>query len=436
MQGRTAFVTGATGFLGSFLVTFLLEKGYRVIALVRGPHPRARLLDVLHEVSNGKVETVCDERLQVVEGDVRNPGCGLTADVQHALAREVDEIWHCAASFKFQERDREDVYAQNVIGTRHLLDFARDCNHEKTAPFFYVSTAYAAPVKNGVAEEDIAPVGAHSHNLYERSKQEAERLVDQYHRDFALPVAIFRPSIIIGHTQTGQAVRFSGYYDVLRALALLVRNLEVNLTGNFDRNLRVRIRARSDTPLNLVPVDFVVEAMWRLSCIDRRDAVVFNIVNETPVLVSELFRYACEEVRVTGIDLVEEASLQQRPMTTFERLFDRRTRFQAPYLLDGPSFRTTHFRSLIPPCALPCTPVDKSLMKKMNRYYLEILDRQFVQPDATAVLPSAVASAPASGRGVAVDLSLSERLKTVIPLWKDQGFTTPLGSLSDCAVAA
>jgi nucleoside-diphosphate-sugar epimerase len=436
MQGRTAFVTGATGFLGSFLVAFLLEKGYRVVALVRGPHPRARLLEVLHEVSNGTVGTACDERLQVVEGDVRNPGCGLTEDVRHALAREVDEVWHCAASFKFQERDREDVYAQNVTGTRHLLDFARDCNHDKTAPFFYVSTAYAAPVTDGVAEEDIAPVSARSHNLYEQSKQEAERLVDQYRRDFALPVAIFRPSIIIGHAQTGQAVRFSGYYDVLRALALLVRNLEINLAGNFDRNLRVRIRARSDTPLNLVPVDFVVEAMWRLSCIDRRDAVVFNLVNETAVLISDLFRYACEELRVTGIDLVGEAGFQQRPMTTFERLFDRRTRFQAPYLLDGPSFRTTHFRSLIPPSALPCTQVDQSLMKKMNCYYLEILDRQFVQPDSTTVLPSAVAPAPPSGREVAVDLSLSERLKMVIPSRKDQRLIIPFRPVADCAVAA
>ncbi|MBI3301572.1 MAG: SDR family oxidoreductase, partial [Deltaproteobacteria bacterium] len=53
---KTAFVTGGTGFLGAFLIAFLLRKGYRVIALVRGPDPLGRLLEVLHEISTGERE--------------------------------------------------------------------------------------------------------------------------------------------------------------------------------------------------------------------------------------------------------------------------------------------------------------------------------------------------------------------------------------------
>src|SRR5919198_2268549 len=155
MRTKTVFVTGGTGFLGSFFITFLLQKGYRVVALVRGPDPERRLLHVLREVSAGGVEALdLGDRLKVVEGDIRAPGFGLAEAVQKELAQEMEEIWHCATCFKFQERYRDEVIAHNVTGTSNLLDFACLCNKGKAAPAFYVSTAYAAPVSGRVATEE------------------------------------------------------------------------------------------------------------------------------------------------------------------------------------------------------------------------------------------------------------------------------------------
>jgi nucleoside-diphosphate-sugar epimerase len=437
MRGKTAFVTGATGFLGSFLVTFLLNQGYRVVALVRGPRPRERLTEVLREVGDGAAAGRAAQ-IDVVEGDVRHPGLGLSEETQRRLSCLADEVWHCATSFKFQTRDREEVIAHNVVGAKNLLDFTLRCHSRTRAPFFYVSTAYAAPITGGVGREECAPAGAQARNLYEWSKQEAERLVAAYHTRYGLPVAIFRPSIVVGHSHTGKAVRFTGYYDVLRAVALLVRNLEVNLGAQFDRNLRLRVRARPETRLNIVPVNFVVEAMWQLARADRRGAVIFHITNETPVLVTDLFRYACEELNVAGIELVGEESFQQRPMTTLERLFDRRTRFQAPYLLDGPCFDTTHFRSAVPRQSLPCSEIDAAFMRRVNRYYLTILDRQFEQPvtGPLALAATAPSTAEHAAQGTAVK-SLSERLSAVLPRW-GQGpeAGVPVNPFAACVLAS
>lgn len=395
MDGKTAFVTGATGFVGSFLTAFLLHQGYRVVALVRGPLPRQRLTEVLREVDGERLGPSLAARLEVIGGDVRHPQLGLSEDAQRWLSNVVDEVWHCATSFKFRPCHRDEVLAHNVTGTKHLLDLAFRWRQDRPVSFLYVSTAYAAPLRDGVAREELAPVGAPARNLYEWSKQEAERLVAAYHERYALPATIFRPTIIVGHTRTGKAVRFTGYYEVLRAVALLVRNLEVNLGRQFDRNLRLRVRARPETGLNLVPIDFVVEAMWRVSRASRQ-GIIFHLANEAPVPVSDLFRYACEELGVTGIDLVGEDSFQVRPMTSFERLFERRTRFQAPYLLDGPWFDTTQFRACVPPHVLPCPAIDAAFMRRVNRYYLTVLNRQF-EPVPFTPVSSVVPSATHAG---------------------------------------
>lgn len=381
MQAKTVFVTGGTGFLGSFLVAFLLQKGYRVVALVRGPDPAGRLLKVLREVSDGGLEEVLiGERLEVVEGDIRAPGFGLTDGLQRKLACEVEEIWHCAASFKFRERDREEIVAYNVTGTRNLLDFARLCNKGKETPAFYVSTAYAAPVSLGVAREELPSEGAPFRNLYEWSKQKAERLVNRFWQESHLPAVILRPTVIIGHSLTGKTVRFNGYYNVFRALYLLTHNLEVNLGSNFDRNLRLRVLARPDLLLNLVPIDFVVEAMWRLSCAERHNVSIVHLASDTSTPSGDLFRLASESLGVTGIELMEEDAFRKRPMTSLERLFNRQVQFQAPYLLDSPFFDTKNFRSLVPRAVLPCPKVDEELMCRVNRHCLRVLDQQFGGP--------------------------------------------------------
>jgi len=381
MKARTAFVTGGTGFLGSFLISSLLRKGYQVIALVRGPDPVQRLHRVVREASDHLLgEQELRESLVVVQGEVQHDGFGLSLDTQAGLARAVDEIWHCATSFKYQEHDREVARAHNVDGAQHVLDFASRCDKRGGVRLFHLSTVCAAPVRDGVAQEELAPEGSPYRNLYEWSKRKAEQVVMRYRQEQRCPILILRPSIITGHSLTGKATRFNGYYGVLRALALLVRNFEANLGREFDHNLRLRILANPHLGLNLVPVDFVVEAMWQLSRLDvveKTNEGIFHLANEKAIPLADLFCVAADMLQVTGIDLVEAQSFQRKPMSGLERLFHHRAQFQAPYLLDCPHFATTNFRKVIPVNTLPCPIVGTHTLRQINHYYLDELDRQF-----------------------------------------------------------
>jgi nucleoside-diphosphate-sugar epimerase len=395
-QTQTAFVTGSTGFLGTFLTAFLLRQGVRVIALVRGPNARERLLDALHEAGEDDgCELALREHLQVVEGDIRQAGFGLDDETHKALRRTVTEVWHCAASFKFQERCREDVIAHNITGTQNVLNFARQCGSQTAVPVFYISTAYAAPQMGGVVREELSPPEAPARNLYEWSKQMAERLVAEFRRAYDLPALIFRPSIVIGHSRSGRAVRFTGYYDVIRAIYMLTRSLEVNLGSSFDRNLRVRVLAGRDVRLNVVPIDFVVAAMWQIARAEPRESFIFNLTTDTPPFLADLFQQACTPLGVTGIELAEAEAFQRIPMTGLDRIFNRKTQFQTPYLLDGPSFDNSNFRRLVPEGVLPCPRADEALIRRVNDYYYhEVLDRQFDRrcdpsPPSTSPFPFA-----------------------------------------------
>ena len=376
---KTAFVSGGTGFLGSFLIDFLLRRNYHVVALVRGPAASARLWETLMNI-NLRPETIfaARPRLSVIEGDIRLTKFGLQEEEFRQLTERVDEIWHCAASFKFLERCCEEVTVHNVSGTRHVLEFARLCNQRQRTPLFYISTAYAAPVIDGLVREALPPPDAPFRNRYEWSKQEAERLVGAYRRREGLPAFIVRPSIIIGHSSTGRATRFSGYYDVIRAIYQLTRSLEINLGESFDRNLHLRILAETTMRLNVVPIDFVVEAMWRIACAEPQDSWIFNLTNDHPPLLDFLFDQACAPLSVTGVELVDASSFVRCPMSGLERLFNRKTQFQASYLLDGPLFDNGNFRALVPQAVLPCPQADETLMRRVNEYYYyEVLDQQF-----------------------------------------------------------
>jgi thioester reductase-like protein len=228
-------LTGATGFVGREILSRFLERDRRhVFALVRAEND--------HEAA-GRLPA--HERLTAVAGDIERQDLGLAGESAEWLRREVTTVLHCTASVSF-DMPLEESRSVNVGGTRRMLDFARSCT--RLERFSYVSTAYVAGEPGGLFREDELAVGQSFRNPYERSKFEAELALRSEGAD--LPLQILRPSIIVGDSSTGRTSSFNVLYGPLKA---------------FARGAIPAIPARRDSPVDIVPVDYVADRVHELA---------------------------------------------------------------------------------------------------------------------------------------------------------------------------
>ncbi len=244
------FLTGATGFVGMELLARYLERTDRhVYALVRpseDAEPAERLRAVVEDLSGDP--DAHRGRWTAVAGDAEQACLGMDPVSESELAAEVDDVVHSAASVSFT-LPLEESRQINVAGTRHVLEFAELCRERGgLRNLAYVSTAYVAGDHPGEFGEDELDVGQEFRNPYERSKFEAEQLVREYAD--RLPVQIFRPSIIVGEESTGWTASFNVLYPPLKA---------------FEAGAYPALPARPDTPVDVVPVDYVADAIFELA---------------------------------------------------------------------------------------------------------------------------------------------------------------------------
>jgi thioester reductase-like protein len=231
---RVHFVTGYPGFIGKRLVRRLSERkdgDARLVLLVQPKNVAAARRDL----------AAAALRAEVVEGDVEQMHLGLSGAEFKALAAEVTDVWHLAAR---TTADRAELRRVNVEGTRNVLDLASSARRLRRLSHF--STAFVSGDRAGVILEDELAMGQGFRNAYEETKFQAELLVRRAQAD--LPATIHRPSIVVGDSRTGEIDRFEGPYAL--AILLVASPLAVPLPLPGD----------AVAPLNVVPVDFVVDA--------------------------------------------------------------------------------------------------------------------------------------------------------------------------------
>jgi len=261
-MSKVIFLTGATGFLGAQVARRLIaEADGTIIALVRGhdgAEARRRLQRAwwswpeLADAIGGRVEVLC--------GDVSAPQLGLNAATYQSLVRRVTHIIHTAAEVRV-DRSLAELRRVNVQGTANVLDLARAASRDHgLARFAHISTAYVAGGRRGEVPEDALSAAYGFATAYERTKYEAELLVQAAQAD--LPVSVFRPGMIAGDSRTGEITTFNTFYLPLR----------LYLTGK----LRV-LPASPALRVNIVPVDYVADAVARLTFDPRAQGVTFHL---------------------------------------------------------------------------------------------------------------------------------------------------------------
>jgi thioester reductase-like protein len=248
----TLLLTGATGMVGRELLARAASDARfeRVWCLVRpgsGESAQDRLDATLRKVGG----TPDRSRVVAVAGDVVAPELGLAPAARRGLA-DVTHVLHCAASVSF-DLPLGEAREINVHGTERMLALARTL--PRLTRFDAVSTAYVAGCRSDLVHEVDLAHDAGFHNTYEQTKHESEQLLRAAMAD--LPVAVHRPSIVVGDSRTGRTGAWKVLYWPLKVIA---------------RGFLPVIPFDPEGRLDIVPVDFVADAVMAL----QRDAATLG----------------------------------------------------------------------------------------------------------------------------------------------------------------
>lgn len=240
------FVTGATGFIGKRLVKKLLErKGAVVHFLIR--KESADKVDGLRAYW-GLKDAKSAARAVPVFGDLTSKKLGVTSDAAKALKGHVEHFYHLAAVYDLGA-DEESQIAVNIEGTRNTIDFAKtiDAGH-----FHHVSSIAAAGLYEGVFREDMFDEAENYDHPYFMTKHESEKIV---RKDCKVPWSVYRPAMVVGDSQTGEMDKIDGPYYFFKLIQRMRQLLPPWMPGIGLEGGRI----------NIVPVDFVVDALYFIS---------------------------------------------------------------------------------------------------------------------------------------------------------------------------
>jgi thioester reductase-like protein len=259
-------LTGFPGFIGRRLAARLVADGATVTALVE-----PRMAEAAREAAI--------EGLEVLEGDITEQRLGLSEADWERLTAELTSVFHLAAVYDLAV-PAEIAQRVNVDGTGNVLELCVAC--ERLERLNYVSTAYVAGWRSGVVYEHELSLGQSFKNHYESTKFQAEVWVrDEMER---VPTTIYRPAIVVGDSRTGETQKFDGPYFMLRVISVAER-----------RHMPIAQFGRAEAPFNVVPVDFVVDALLAASAEPEAAGQTLHLVDPEPVTAAELLRILARE---------------------------------------------------------------------------------------------------------------------------------------------
>jgi NAD(P)-dependent dehydrogenase (short-subunit alcohol dehydrogenase family) len=260
----TYFVTGGTGFIGRFLIDKLLKRPGTVHVLVRkGSMAKFEELRARWGAEAGRIVPVV--------GDLAKPRLGVAPGDLARLKGKVKHLFHLAAIYDLSA-DAESQKAANIEGTRHAVDFAEAV---EAGCFHHVSSIAAAGLYDGMFREDMFDEAEELDHPYFRTKHDSEAIVRKHCRR---PWRVYRPGIVVGHSQTGEIDKIDGPYYFFK----LIQKMRTMIPPWMPT---VGIEGGR---LNIVPVDFVVDAMDHIAHKKGLDGGCFHLTDPEPMRIGEI----------------------------------------------------------------------------------------------------------------------------------------------------
>ena len=373
------FLTGATGFLGREVLVRLLRAGRTVLVSSRrrAQESQAELQARLEALVERTDPGVSVTALTATFADVTDPRLGLS-EAGQAWMRQPGPVHlvHGAAEVRF-DLPIDVMRVQNVQGTLHVLALAQQLQREgRLHRVDHVSTTYVAGDRTDLALETDIDVGQTPRNAYEASKLEAEGEVDKA-RQAGLPITVHRPSIIVGDSRSGHAASYKVLYWPMKVYA----------RGRFRT-----VFGRPDCPVDVVPVDYVADALVHLMGSPQALGGTFHLA-AGPEGQATIASLAAVAQRVFGRKPVRYIDPDfyfrwLRPiLRPILRIFRpdvaERGGVYLPYLRSNPSFDVQKAQAILTPAGISPPPVE-SYFERIMGYALETnFGRQAALPPTT-----------------------------------------------------
>jgi len=261
------FLTGSTGYLGSYLVAGLLsghpEKLNLLVRAKSEQEARARLWQSLQlHFDFPTFLEYLNTRIRIFRGDLTNERFGLGGDEYHALVDSTDSVLHCAASLN--RKSEKQCLNVNLRGGLEVIQLARQAqNHHGLRRYSLVSTvAVAGKRQNEVVTEDAAIDWNRSdYDPYARTKKFSEHMLHQLLAD--VPHTIFRPAIVMGDTKRPETTQF----DMVQAFDMLARFPVLPL--------------RPDDKIDIIPADYVGAAIVKIHQMEKPGYGIYHLSSGT-----------------------------------------------------------------------------------------------------------------------------------------------------------
>ncbi|WP_308340515.1 MULTISPECIES: thioester reductase domain-containing protein [unclassified Streptomyces] len=350
-------LTGATGFLGAFVLRDLLRSTRAVVhCLVRASDEEAGMERLRANLEWYRIwEEVDPDRLRVVVGDLAEGRLGLTEDHFDELARTVDAVYHPGASVNWIH-PYATLSAANVSGTRELLRLAA---RHRTVPLHHVSTTgvFTGPRTRGVPLEVSDPTGPGEAlpNGYTQSKWVAEQIIG-IARERGLPVNVYRVDQVAGDQSHGACQTRDFVWLTVKGILQ---------AGSAPREVPGVFR--------LMPVDYASAALLALSRSEDAAGRTFHLYNENSVTLEQIVAglrragYRVDEVaRDTWFDLIRTA-----PDNAVAPLLDAVELLVEDSESFYPAIATTETDRALDGTGISCPPVTDELFRKYVEFFAE-----------------------------------------------------------------
>ncbi len=299
----TYFVTGATGFVGKFLVANLLKrdngKAGPIYVLVR--KQSVKKLDAT--IAWWGLDPKTQKRVIPLVGDLGKAKLGLAAADQTKLKGKVKHFFHLAAIYDMAA-DAVSQQTANIDGTRNAVELAAAI---KAGCFHHTSSIAAAGLYDGTFREDMFEEAEELDHPYFRTKHDSEAIV---RNECTVPWRVYRPGMVVGHSKTGEIDKIDGPYYFFKLIQKMRKMLPQWMPTVGIEGGRI----------NIVPVDYVVDAMDYIAHKKGLDGGCFHLTDPEPMRIGEILNM-----------FAKDAHAPQMTMRLNAKMFS----FMPEYVLQG-----------------------------------------------------------------------------------------------------